>query len=143
MSGEDSGLFALLLDQRVVQQHSVPSGCEKASRRSPLVIDARDLGWSRFFGQCVKVYANGGTGGSEMAKRRRFTPRFEAQVAQEALREERTVQQIAARHGVHPNQTSQWKRKAVKGWSNCSTGVDRTNQQGSVNQSMVPGSIGT
>ena len=37
--------------------------------------------WSRFFGQCVKVYANGGTGASEMAKRRWFTPRFKAQVA--------------------------------------------------------------
>ena len=46
----------------------------------------------RFFGQCVRVYSNGGTGGLEMAKRRRFTPRFKAQVALEALREERTVQ---------------------------------------------------
>ena len=47
------------------------------------------LRWSRSFGQSVKVYANGGTGGSEMAKRRRFTPGFKAQVALEALREER------------------------------------------------------
>ena len=36
-------------------------------------------------------------------------------MALEALREERTVQQIAARHGVHPNQVSQWKRKAREG----------------------------
>ena len=34
-----------------------------------------------------------------MAKRRRFTLRFKAQVALEALLEERTVQQIAALHG--------------------------------------------
>ena len=36
-------------------------------------------------------------------------------MALDALREERTVQQIAARHGVHPNQVSQWKRKAREG----------------------------
>ena len=54
-----------------------------------------------------------------MAKRRWFTPGFKAQVALEALREERTVQQIAARHGVHPNQVSQWKLNAREGleWS--------------------------
>ena len=50
-----------------------------------------------------------------MAKRRRFTWRFKAQVALEAPREERTVQQIAARHGVHPNQVSQWSRRAREG----------------------------
>ena len=33
-----------------------------------------------------------------MARRRRFTPRFKAQVALELLREERTVQQFAALH---------------------------------------------
>ena len=34
---------------------------------------------------------------------------------QEALRGDRTVQQIAAKHGVHPNQVSQWKCKASAG----------------------------
>ena len=38
-----------------------------------------------------------------MAKRRRFTAGFEARVAKEALRGARTIQRIAARHGVHPN----------------------------------------
>ena len=47
-----------------------------------------------------------------MAKRRTFTAAFKARVAKEALRGDRTVQQIAAKHGVHPNQVSQWKRKA-------------------------------
>lgn len=50
-----------------------------------------------------------------MAKRRTFTAAFKARVAKEALRGDRTVQQIAARHGVHPNQVSQWKRKASEG----------------------------
>ena len=47
-----------------------------------------------------------------MAKRRRFTAEFKARVAKEALRGDRTVQQIAARHQLHPNQVSQWKRTA-------------------------------
>ena len=39
-----------------------------------------------------------------MAKRRQFTKAYKARVALEALRGDRTVQQVAARHEVHPNQ---------------------------------------
>ena len=48
-------------------------------------------------------------------KRRRFTAEFKKRVALEALREQDTVQAIAARHEVHPNQVSAWKRQAVEG----------------------------
>ncbi len=50
-----------------------------------------------------------------MTKRRRFTAEFKAKVALEALRGDRTIQEIAARHKVHPNQVSTWKRQAVDG----------------------------
>ena len=50
-----------------------------------------------------------------MAKRRRFTVVFKARVAKEALRVDKTVQQIAAKDEVHPNQVSQWKRTASEG----------------------------
>jgi len=50
-----------------------------------------------------------------MAKRRKFTDQFKAQVALEALRGDRTVEEIAAKHQVHPNQVSTWKRQAVEG----------------------------
>jgi transposase-like protein len=50
-----------------------------------------------------------------MAKRRRFTADFKAKVALEALRGDRTAQEIAARHQVHPNQVSSWKRQALDG----------------------------
>ena len=50
-----------------------------------------------------------------MTKRRRFTAEFKARVALEALRGDRTIQEIAARHQVHPNQVSLWKRQAVDG----------------------------
>ena len=48
-------------------------------------------------------------------KRRRFTAQFKAKVATEALRGERTIQAIAAKYQVHPNQVSGWKRQAQAG----------------------------
>jgi transposase-like protein len=60
-----------------------------------------------------------------MTKRRRFTADFKARVALEALRGDRTVQEIAGRHKVHPNQVSRWKRQAVDGLGEVfSNGVD-------------------
>ena len=50
-----------------------------------------------------------------MTKRRNFTPDFKARVALEALRGDKTIQEIASRHKVHPNQVSTWKRLAVDG----------------------------
>ena len=38
-----------------------------------------------------------------MNKRRRFTADYKARVALDALRGDRTIQEIAARHKVHPN----------------------------------------
>ncbi len=48
-----------------------------------------------------------------MTTRRRFTADFKAKVALEALRGDRTIQEIASKHKVHPNQVSTWKRQAV------------------------------
>lgn len=50
-----------------------------------------------------------------MRTRRRFTADFKARVALEALRGDKTIQEIAAKHQVHPNQVSTWKRQAVDG----------------------------
>lgn len=49
-----------------------------------------------------------------MAKRRKFTDQFKAKIALEALRGDKTIPEIAARHQVHPNQVSTWKRQAVE-----------------------------
>ena len=48
-----------------------------------------------------------------MSTRRRFNTEFKAKVALEALRGDKTIQEIAARHKVHPNQVSVWKQRAV------------------------------
>lgn len=61
-----------------------------------------------------------------MTTRRRFTGEFKARVALEALRGDKTVQEIAAKHKVHPNQVSAWKRQASEGLSQVfSNGADR------------------
>jgi transposase len=61
-----------------------------------------------------------------MTTRRRFSADFKARVALEALRGDKTVQEIAAKHKVHPNQVSTWKRQAVDGLGEVfSNGVDR------------------
>ena len=48
-------------------------------------------------------------------RRRRFTADFKKRVALKALRGDRTVQAIAAKHEVHPNQVGTWKRQAIEG----------------------------
>lgn len=47
--------------------------------------------------------------------RRRYTPAFKAQVVRELLKEEKTLAQIAAEHGVHPTQLIKWRTIALQG----------------------------
>lgn len=64
-----------------------------------------------------------------MTARRRFTGDFKARVALEALRGDKTVQEIASKHKVHPNQVSLWKRQAIDGLGEVfSNGLDRERQ---------------
>ena len=53
--------------------------------------------------------------GYAMSRRRRFSGELKAKIALEALRGDRTLQEIASKHQVHPNQVSTWKRQAIDG----------------------------
>ena len=44
-----------------------------------------------------------------------YSPEFKAKVVREVLREDRTLSQVAAAHGVHPNLVSQWRDQALAG----------------------------
>ena len=47
-------------------------------------------------------------------KRRSFRAEFKARVALEAIKNQHTLQEIASRFEVHPNQVAQWKRQALE-----------------------------
>ena len=47
-------------------------------------------------------------------KRRRMTPEFKGRVAIEALRGERTLNELAGRYELHPNQIGQWKKQLIE-----------------------------
>ena len=47
--------------------------------------------------------------------RKSYDKSFKAKVALEALKEESTLQELARKYEVHPNQISQWKRQLVEG----------------------------
>ena len=49
------------------------------------------------------------------AKRKRHEPEFKARVAIEALKNIKTIQQIAKEYDIHPVQVSEWKKKMLEG----------------------------
>jgi transposase len=48
-------------------------------------------------------------------KRRKFNPNFKAKVALEAIREHRTIADLAQKHKLHPTQINLWKKQLVEG----------------------------
>ena len=46
--------------------------------------------------------------------RKHYSPTFKAQVVQEVLAEEKSLGQIAAESGIHPNMISKWKRATLQ-----------------------------
>lgn len=46
-----------------------------------------------------------------MTTRKHYDSHFKAQVALEALKNHKTIAQIASEHGVHPNLVTQWKQR--------------------------------
>lgn len=48
-----------------------------------------------------------------MPKRKRLSASQKAQIVLEAIREEKSVVQIAAENSIHPNQIHKWKKQAL------------------------------
>ena len=49
-----------------------------------------------------------------MTQRRKFGTAFKAKVAIEAIKGEKTINEIASIYEVHPNQVSLWKKQALE-----------------------------
>ena len=47
--------------------------------------------------------------------RKHYTPIFKAQVVRELLKEEKTLAQVAAEHGIHPSQLIKWRATVLHG----------------------------
>ena len=47
--------------------------------------------------------------------RKRHSPAIKAKIVLEALKEEKTITQIASENDIHPNQISTWKAAAIAG----------------------------
>jgi transposase len=46
--------------------------------------------------------------------RKHYSPAFQSQVVQEVLAGDKSLSQIAAHYGFHPNTISKWKRAALQ-----------------------------
>ncbi len=44
-----------------------------------------------------------------------YSPAFKARIVQELLKETKTIAQLAAEHGIHPNVLGTWKATALHG----------------------------
>jgi putative transposase len=47
-------------------------------------------------------------------KRTRYSPQFKCQLALEAAKGLKTINELASEHGVHPTQVSEWKRQLLE-----------------------------
>ena len=49
-----------------------------------------------------------------MGRRKRYTAQFKARVALEAVKADRSINEIASEYGVHPQQVRTWKREFLE-----------------------------
>lgn len=47
-------------------------------------------------------------------RRKNFSAEFKAKIAVEAIKVQRTIQELASQYGVHPQQITKWKRQALE-----------------------------
>ena len=47
--------------------------------------------------------------------RNSYSPEFKAKIVREVLREDKTLSQVAAAYGIHPNLVAQWRDQALTG----------------------------
>lgn len=67
-----------------------------------------------------------------MVKRKQYSSQFKATVALEAVKNQRTIAQIASEYSVHPNQVTEWKKQLLSAlpevFVNRRSSTDQTNE---------------
>jgi transposase len=61
--------------------------------------------------------------------RRKFSSKFKTKVVLASLTERETIQQLATRFEIHPNQISQWKRQFLDGADTVFDGSSKTSSK--------------
>ena len=72
-----------------------------------------------------------------MSKQKRHSATFKSQVVLEMLKEEKTVSQIAAEHGIHPSQLHRWKHQALENFPPLFTESQALQQQAQAHQQQL------
>jgi transposase len=62
----------------------------------------------------VKAEHQGDRRTVSMVKRKQYDSQFKATVALEAVKNQKTIAQIASEYSVHPNQVGQWKKQLLQ-----------------------------
>src|SRR5699024_3963427 len=112
-------MFLTVIDQPPTQRlraHTI--GLGHVPDRLRCLDDFTAQCWSQFFGQCIRCRA-----APIMAvwpkehlmsrKRRNHASSFKAKVALAAVKEDRTLAELAKQFDVHPNQVTAWKRQLL------------------------------
>jgi transposase-like protein len=48
-------------------------------------------------------------------QRKQYCGDLKSKIAMEAVKGQRTIQEIASHHGIHPSQVTQWKKQLMEG----------------------------
>jgi len=73
------------------------------------------------------------------------TPRtaaFKKKVALEALREDKTLSQLASQHGLHPIQVGKWKKELIEGAESLFEGKRSRKQDDSTDREALEKKVG-
>jgi transposase-like protein len=78
-------------------------------------------------------------------KRNKFTAQFKAKVALEAIRSDKTLNEIGSEFGVHPSQVGLWKRELLENATESSIPSEGRNQsiRHRILKSFTPRSVGS
>ena len=69
--------------------------------------------------------------------RKRYSATFKADAVKELLKEEKTINQLAAELGVHPTQLKEWKKTALQGLPELFSREGKAGEQAKVHEQQV------
>ena len=69
--------------------------------------------------------------------RKQYSATFKAEAVKELLKEEKTINQLAAELGIHPSQLKDWKKIALQGLPELFSREGKTGEQAKAHEAQV------